>query len=65
MHAPGSGRLLTLVEVSRRTGLEQSWLRRLCQRGDLPATKAGRDWLVTTRDLTAFEHRHKGRSPKA
>ena len=61
----GSGRYLTLAEVSRRTGLEQSWLRRLCQRGDLHAIKAGRDWLVTARDLAAFERDHKGRPAKS
>jgi len=64
MPRSASGRPLTLVEVSRRTGLEQSWLRRLCQRGDLPATKAGRDWLVSTRDLANFERRHIGRPTK-
>jgi excisionase family DNA binding protein len=64
MRGPDSGRYLTLVEVARRTGLEQSWLRRLCQRGDLPAVKAGRDWLVAPRDLAAFERRHRGRPPK-
>lgn len=65
VRVPGTERYLTLVEVSRRTGLEQSWLRRLCQRGDLPAVKAGRDWLVTPRDLGTFERRHKGRPPKS
>jgi len=65
MRGFGSGRYLTLAEVSRRTGLEQSWLRRLCQRGDLTATKAGRDWLVTARDLAAFERDHRGRPAKS
>ncbi|MFZ0130461.1 MAG: helix-turn-helix domain-containing protein [Candidatus Dormiibacterota bacterium] len=65
MRGSRTDRYLTLVEVSRRTGLEQSWLRRLCQRGDLPAAKAGRDWLVASRDLAAFERHHRGRSPRS
>ena len=31
------------------------------RRGDLPAAKAGRDWLVASRDLAAFERHHRGR----
>ena len=57
MSASKSTRYLTLVEVSRRTGLERSWLRRLCQRGDLRASKAGRDWLVELGDLQDFQRR--------
>lgn len=52
--APKSGRYLTLPEVSRQTGLEPLWLRRLCQRGALPTSKAGRDWLVKQEDLADF-----------
>jgi excisionase family DNA binding protein len=52
---------LTLVEVSQQTGLERSWLRRLCQRGDLPAIKAGRDWLVRQEDVAMFVRQHNGR----
>ncbi len=52
---------LTLAEVSQQTGLERSWLRRLCQRGDLPAIKAGRDWLVRKEDVTIFVREHDGR----
>jgi excisionase family DNA binding protein len=55
------GPFLTLAEVSRQTGLEPSWLRRLCQRGELPATKTGRDWLVKQEDLAAFQRRQSGR----
>ncbi len=54
---PKSTSYLTLVEVSHQTGFERSWLRRLCQRGDLPATKAGRDWLVTQADVNEFVRR--------
>jgi excisionase family DNA binding protein len=59
--SPDRGLFLTLAEVSRRTGLEPSWLRRLCQRGDLRASKAGRDWLVTHEDLADFQRRQGDR----
>lgn len=38
---------LGLESASRMTGLEVSWLRRLCQRRKVRALKVGRDWLTT------------------
>ncbi len=61
--ASKSTRYLTLAEVSQLTGLEPSWLRRLCQRGDLRAAKAGRDWLVRQDDLRAFQRRKRLSAP--
>lgn len=60
--------LLTLTEISQRTGYETSTLRRAIQRGNLKATKLGKTWLVAENDLKRWldnPQAHKtGKKPK-
>lgn len=46
--------VLTLAEAARILRVDPSRLRRLAARGVLHATKFGKTWVTTKRDLDAF-----------
>jgi excisionase family DNA binding protein len=52
---------LTLAEAAAESGLSVETLRGQIRNGRLPATKRGRDWLVTGRALVAYA---ESRSPR-
>ncbi len=43
----------TLAEVSERTGLNYWWLRRMCSTRQIAFTKVGREYCLTTDQITA------------
>ena len=45
---------MSLADASQVLGIDVSRLRRLAARGILPATKVGRDWITTRRDVEQF-----------
>ena len=47
-------RLLTLREAAKLTGLKPVTLRKYIKAGPLRATKLGRDWFVTPKDVKAY-----------
>lgn len=53
--------LLTTTEAGCRLGVSLRVLQLLIKRGDLPATKRGRDWFVAPADLDALSPRAPGR----
>ena len=55
---------LTTTEAAARLGVTAIRVRALCESGDLPATKFGRDWQIKERDLTRFSPRPVGRPRK-
>lgn len=56
-------RILSLTEASERTGLSESWMRRLLMSGRLKGKKVGKTWLVLAEDVDALaaEQRRPGR----
>lgn len=52
--------LLTTAQAAARLGVDPSHVRRLILAGALPATKAGRDWLIAPADLLALPERPVG-----
>jgi excisionase family DNA binding protein len=58
--------VLTLEQVSQRTGRNVSLLARWARAGRIPATKIGGSWLVAETDLPAIESmpRTPGRRPR-
>lgn len=67
--------LLTLAAVAKEFGLARSTLRNQVLNGKIPATKSGRDWLVTRAAMLTYldnrapsgrpARRKKARRPKA
>lgn len=53
--------LLSTKQAAAQIGREQSYVRRLCQRGQLRATKVGRDWLIPASALANYVPRRGGR----
>jgi excisionase family DNA binding protein len=49
--------MLTTTAAAARLGITQGRVRQLIRAGQLPATKAGRDWLINETDLAAAEGR--------
>ena len=46
--------MLTIPQVAARLGLSKTRIHEFIRAGRLPATKPGRDWLITPEDLAAF-----------
>jgi len=46
--------LLTTGEVARRLKITRQTVQRLIQRGDLKASRIGRDWRIKSRELESF-----------
>ena len=44
----------TIEQASDVSGIAPSTLRELCARGDLPARKVGRRWIISRRALLAY-----------
>ena len=44
---------ITLAEVQRRTSFSYDYVYDAVRRGELPATKKGRDWRVAVKDMRA------------
>lgn len=45
---------LTFQQAAKELGLHWQTVRIMCARGDIPARKAGRKWVLTTRALATF-----------
>jgi excisionase family DNA binding protein len=58
-------RILSLTEAAERTGLSESWMRRLLMAGRLEGKKIGKTWLVLAEDVDALAagQRKPGRPP--
>lgn len=52
---------LTMAEAADRLGLSVSTVRHQAQAGRLRAAKAGRDWLVTEREVERYRAESLGR----
>ena len=59
-----TAKLLTTSEAARLLGVTAIRVRALCEKGELPATKFGRDWQIKERDVTRFSPRPVGRPRK-
>lgn len=59
-------RILSLSEAAERSGLSESWLRRLMSEGRLEGKKIGKTWLVLAEDVDALaeQERPRGRPLK-
>lgn len=55
---------LTTKEVAAELGISLRQVQTLIQRGQLPAEKFGRDYMVKEGDLQLVRERPKGRPPK-
>lgn len=51
--------LLTTAEAAASLGLARSYIIAAIRRGQLRAEKIGRDWLITPKDLAAWNSRRK------
>ncbi|MFA5391763.1 MAG: helix-turn-helix domain-containing protein [Candidatus Omnitrophota bacterium] len=57
-------KLLTTTQAAARLQISERRVLQLIKKGDLPATKFGRDWQIKERDLNAFTPRRRGRPRK-
>ena len=57
----GGTEVLTLTQAAQRSGLSANTLRTQVKNGVLPATLAGKTYLVTADDLDRYISEHKGR----
>jgi excisionase family DNA binding protein len=57
----GGIEVLTLTEAAERSGLSPNTLRAQIKNGVLPATLAGKTYLVTADDLAQYVDERKGR----
>lgn len=57
---PGEAQALTIGEAARRLGVHRETLRAAIERGDIPAARLGRRWLVP---VAAIEELLAGRPP--
>lgn len=48
------GTTLTFEQAAKELGLYWQTVRVMCARGDIPARKAGRKWVLTTKALAIF-----------
>lgn len=48
------GTTLTFEQASKELGLYWQTVREMCARGDIPARKAGRKWVLTTKALATY-----------
>jgi len=51
---------VTTIEAAARLGISQQRIRLLISGGTLRATKEGRDWRITEKDLKVFEAAKRG-----
>ena len=55
--------MLTTAQGAKRLGITVIGVRKLIERGRLPAKMLGRDWLVEEKDLALVKDRKRGRPP--
>jgi len=55
---------LTTKEVAEKLGVSLRRVQAMIERGGLPATKFGRDYMIRERDLKLVENRKVGRPKK-
>lgn len=48
------GTTLTFEQAAKELGLYWQTIREMCARGDIPAIKAGRKWVLTTKALATY-----------
>ncbi len=56
---------MTLIEAGALLGLSPATLRQQIAKGVLKATKVGRDWSVTAREVERYRADHLGKRKKA
>jgi hypothetical protein len=56
--------LVSLREASTKYGLSAAYLRRLCIRGIVSATKFGNSWAIDTASLERYLASERKRGPK-
>ena len=56
--------MLTTTDAAARLGLTPGRVRQLIRAGQLPAVKAGRDWLIEKTDLKLVETRRRRGRPR-
>lgn len=47
--------LINTAQAARRLGVTRDWVHKLIVRGKLTARKIGRDWLVDTHSVAAYQ----------
>ena len=57
--------MLTLTEAAERLGLSPVTLRVQIGKGKLRATKPGRDWMLTEREVERYRREHLRQPPPA
>ncbi len=63
----GNDEVLSLQQAGQRIGRSPHTLRRAAERGTLQATKIGKTWLTTAREVDRYSHENMGkpgRKPK-
>jgi hypothetical protein len=55
---PGDKKM-SLVEAAKMSSVSPDYLRVLGNRGLIPATKEGRNWVVSERDIIEFARKHR------
>ena len=58
-------RLISVAEATAILGCDPTWVRRLIRRGDLPAQRIGRVWLLRETPVRAYRPRPSGRPRRA
>lgn len=53
--------MMNTKEAANRLGLTVQRIRQLIHQGDLRATKVGRDWIISEKDLDRLTRRPMGR----
>lgn len=56
---------MTLIDAARRLGIRPASLRQAIARGSLRATKRGRDWHVTAREVERYAERRLDKATRA
>ena len=54
-------KILTTAEATQLLGLSQSRVKQLILKGQLPAVKHGRDYMINSQDVLNMERRPAGR----
>jgi excisionase family DNA binding protein len=52
-------REMTVAQAARQLGLSADWVRKLCDRGDLPHRRIGPGWRLISREAVEEYARHR------
>lgn len=55
---------MTTRQAAEALGINDSRVRQVIRAGELPAEKAGRDWLINARDVERFRRQRQQPQPK-